>query len=178
MKDLSLHILDIVENSIRAGAALIEISISEDEEMDLLTLKICDDGKGMDRETRRRAMDPFFTTKSGKRIGLGLSLLAQATKEADGDFELESTPGEGTRVSATFMRSHPDRKPLGDIVSTLQSLILAHQGIKFVYHHRCGAEVMEFDTRKVNEAQARQDRKPGGRFSSEILEEGGKPIER
>ena len=89
MEDLSLHILDIVENSIEAKASKIEIIINEDVKRDLLMIKIKDNGKGMDEETVKKVLDPFFTTRTTRRVGLGLSLLAQATKESNGNFEIE-----------------------------------------------------------------------------------------
>lgn len=149
MKDLSLHILDIVENSIRAQARRVEISVVENEEKDLLALEIKDDGKGMAQETLNQAPQPFFTTKEDKRIGMGLALLAQATREADGEFEISSTPGVGTRIKATFRYSHPDRKPLGDIPVTLETLIAGNPGVDFLYEHRRGAQVTRLDTREV-----------------------------
>lgn len=149
MQDLSLHILDVVENSIRAEAKLVEISVVEDVEKDVLTLTIKDNGKGMPPETERRAADPFYTTKSGRRFGMGLALLAQAAREAEGTFEMSSTPGIGTRIKATFRYSHPDRKPLGDIPATLEALTAGNAGTDFLYEHRRGTQVARFDTRKV-----------------------------
>jgi len=149
VKDLSLHILDIVENSIRAQAKRVEISVVEDEEKDLLALEIKDDGKGMAQEILNQAAGPFFTTKAGRRIGMGLALLAQATKEANGNFEISSAPGGGTRIEATFRYSHPDRKPLGDIPVTLETLIAGNPGVDFLYEHRRGTEATRLDTREV-----------------------------
>jgi len=149
VKDLSLHILDIVENSIRAQAKRVEISVVEDEEKDLLALEIKDDGKGMAQETLNQAAGPFFTTKEGKRIGMGLALLAQATREANGEFEILSTPGVSTRIKATFRYSHPDRKPLGDIPVTLETLIAGNPRVDFLYEHTKGDRTMRIDTREV-----------------------------
>ena len=149
MKDLSLHILDIVENSIRAQAKRVEISVVEDEQKDRLILEIRDDGRGMTQKTLERAARPFFTTKEGKRIGLGLALLAQATREADGTFEMSSAPGVGTRIAASFRYSHPDRKPLGDIPATLEALIAGNPGVDFLFEHREGAQAARLDTREV-----------------------------
>lgn len=148
MKDLSLHILDIAENSIRAEAKLIQISIIEDVGEDVLILQITDNGKGMGQETMRGAADPFFTTKSGKRIGMGIPLLAQASREAEGKFEISSTPEKGTRIRATFRYSHPDRKPLGDISETLKTLVVGNPGVDFLFEYRKGTEITCFDTRK------------------------------
>ncbi len=151
MEDLSLHILDIVENSLRSGAKLIEISVIEDMEKDLLSLEIRDNGRGMDPELRARAADPFFTTKHGRRVGLGLALLAQAAKEAGGELHLSSLPDAGTTVRATFGRNHPDRKPLGDILATLETLVAGYPEVDFVYEHRKGEEITRFDTREVRQ---------------------------
>lgn len=112
MIDLSLHILDVTENAIRAGGKKVAIKIVEDEINDKLTVCIEDDGKGMDKETLRKAMDPFFTTKNGKKFGIGLSLLAQAAEQADGNMTVDSKENEGTKVTATFKLSHPDTKPM------------------------------------------------------------------
>ena len=149
MEDLSLHILDIVENSVRAEAKLVKIVIVEDEEKDIVALQISDNGKGMDQDTMRRATDPFFTTKQGKRHGMGLALLAQATREANGSFNVSSTPQTGTEIRATFQYNHPDRKPLGDISATLQTLVVGNRDVDFLYEHRTSGEVNRFDTRKV-----------------------------
>lgn len=151
MEDLSLHILDIVENSLRSEAKLVEISVVEDMDQDLLTLEIRDNGRGMDPETCARAADPFFTTKSGRRVGLGLALLAHAAREGGGDFALSSQPGNGTQVKATFRHSHPDRRPLGDIAATLHTLVAGHPDVNFVFEHRQGTEITRLDTRELRQ---------------------------
>ena len=152
MEDLSLHILDVVENSLRSHAKLVEITVAEDEEQDLLTLEIRDDGNGMDTEKCARAGDPFFTTKPGQRFGLGLALLAQAAREAEGEFQVSSSPGAGTMVRATFRYGHPDRKPLGDLAATLETLVAGNPGVDFVYEHRAGAGTARLDTRELRHA--------------------------
>lgn len=149
MKDLSLHILDIVENSIRAEANRVKILVVEEEEKDMLTLKIEDNGKGMNKEILSRAAQPFFTSKPGRKVGMGLALLAQAAREANGKFEIASTPETGTRITATFRYSHPDRKPLGDIPATLETLIAGNPRVDFIYEYRKGLEVIRLDTREV-----------------------------
>jgi hypothetical protein len=147
MEDLSLHILDIVENSISASASRVEILIVEDTRRDLLTLEIKDDGRGMDEEARKRALDPFFTTRTTRRVGLGLSLLAQAAEESGGDFELTSRPGEGTTVKAAFQLSHPDRKPFGDIAETLRAILQGKPDISLRFEYTKDSElVAELDT--------------------------------
>ena len=149
MKDLSLHILDVAENSVRAGATLIEISVVEDMKKDVLTLQIKDNGKGMAPNVQRRAADPFFTTKRGKRFGMGLALLAQATREAEGKFEMSSTPETGTMITASFRHSHPDRRPMGEMSATLQALVAGNPDVDFVFRHSKGAEITRFDTREM-----------------------------
>lgn len=146
MEDLSLHILDIVENSVSSGATKVEITIVEDIENDLLTIDIRDNGMGMDKETLKKAEDPFFTTKTTRRIGLGIPLLAAAAREASGDLKITSQKGKGTHLRAHFKHSHIDRKPLGDIQKTLEALIIGNPGVDFTFEHRKGDEVTRIDT--------------------------------
>jgi len=149
MEDLSLHILDIMENSVDAHARRIEVHIDEDPDRDLLTLEILDDGKGMDAQTLRKATDPFFTTRTTRRFGLGLSLLSESAKATGGELTLESAAGKGTRVKATFQRSHLDMKPLGDIPQTLLTIIAGHPSIELRYSHTIAGENFSFDTREI-----------------------------
>jgi signal transduction histidine kinase len=135
VEDISLHILDIVENSIVVDASKVVVYICEDLENDLLILEICDNGSGMSEEKRMRVLDPFFTTKEGKRVGLGIPFLAQAAEESEGSIEIESEEGKGTRIRATFKYSHPDRRPLGKIEETMKVLKVAHPNVEFVYKH-------------------------------------------
>lgn len=149
MEDLSLHILDIAENATAAGAKLVEIMIWQDSESDRLQIVIRDNGRGMGREMLEKAGDPFFTTRTTRRVGLGLSLLKQATREAGGNFSINSKPGQGTEVRATFQASHIDRKPLGDMGSTLVSLILGNPDVDFVYEANLDGEKTMLDTRMI-----------------------------
>jgi hypothetical protein len=135
MEDFSLHILDLVENSITAGAKRIEIHVQEDTSKDLLTFKIADNGKGMSEEMLSKVLDPFVTTRTTRRVGLGLSLFAQAAKSCNGDLTVDSTIGEGTKLTATFQLSHIDLKPWGSMVNTLITLILGNPEIDFLYRH-------------------------------------------
>lgn len=146
MEDLSLHILDIVENSVTARAKRIEIKINEEIEKDLLELEIIDDGQGMNEEVVKKVIDPFFTTRTTRRVGLGLPLLAQAARESGGNIEIDSAPGKGTRVKASFGYSHIDRKPLGDIYQTLKVLILGNPEVDFLFIHKKGDEEYCLDT--------------------------------
>ncbi len=151
MEDLSLHILDIVENSITAGAKKIEVRILEDAKSDLLTIEIVDDGSGMDEDTARRAPDPFFTTRSTRRVGMGLPLLAQSAEESGGGITIESKPGERTTVKATFGHSHIDRRPLGDVGESLRVLIAGHPDVRFVYEHEKDGTSHRLDTEDLKE---------------------------
>src|SRR5512142_3272074 len=119
MEDLSLHILDIAENAINAGATAITIDIEENSAEDTLTIEITDNGCGMDADTLKHALDPFYTTRTTRRVGLGLPMLQEAATAANGFVDLRSVPGFGTAVRATFQSSHIDRKPLGDIAETI-----------------------------------------------------------
>ncbi len=149
MEDLSLHILDIAENSIMASAGRIEIRIDEDQANDLLTLEISDDGRGMDEQALKNVLDPFFTTRKTRRVGLGLSLLSQAAREAGGSMEVNSSPGKGTNVRATFRLSHPDCKPMGDIAETIRTLVVAHPEIDFVFEQKTNDSIYRFDSREI-----------------------------
>ncbi len=146
MEDLSLHILDIAENAIRAGAKKIMIELLEDQGNDRLTLSIKDDGKGMDKEAVNRALDPFFTTKDGKDIGLGLALLSQAAQQAGGELKIDSEEGKGTKVTAAFQLSHPDMKPIGDVLETMAALVAGNLSTQFVLDYKKGDYSYHFDS--------------------------------
>jgi len=148
MQDISLHILDIVENSIRADARTIHIEIGEYPGEDRLRVCIRDDGSGMDSETAGKALDPFFTTKTGKKVGLGLSLLQQAAEQTGGTLTIDSKEGEGTCITAVFVLSHPDMKPLGNIFETMAALIAGYPFLRFIYDYKKGDDVFHFDSSK------------------------------
>jgi len=131
VEDLSLHVMDVVENSIAGGATAVVVRVERNDEVGLLTISIQDDGTGMTAAESRRAVDPFYTTKEGKRIGLGLPLLRQSAAEADGTMKVTSTPGVGTVVRAEFGLDHPDRKPLGDMEGTIDLLQMYHPEVVF-----------------------------------------------
>lgn len=137
MEDLSLHILDVVENSIRAGAKEVRVRLIENRAEDLLTLEIGDDGEGMDEETATRCVDPFFTTKAGKQVGLGLPFLSQSTEEAGGELVVKSAKGKGTTIIASYCLSHIDRRPLGDLDGTMRCLRETHPEIRLTYTFEC-----------------------------------------
>ena len=146
MEDLSLHILDIAENAVRAGGKKIMIELLEDQSNDRLTLSIEDDGSGMDKETVNNALDPFFTTKDSKEVGLGLALLSQAARQAGGELKIDSEMARGTKVTATFQLSHPDMKPIGDVFATMAVLVAGNPSIQFVLDYKEGDYSYHFDS--------------------------------
>ena len=151
MEDLSLHILDIVENAIAAKAKKIGISIIEEPKRDQLVIEIKDDGMGMDQEVSQKATDPFFTTRSSRRVGLGLSLMAQAAQEAGGMLRIESELGKGTKVTATFQYRHIDRKPLGSMVETMTTLLLGNPELEISYIHQKDGKSYELSSQMLKE---------------------------
>jgi hypothetical protein len=148
-RELALHILDLAENSSTAGATLVTIEIVEDEAADRLTIRVSDNGRGMDAETVRRVIDPFFTTRNMRRVGLGIPFLKQATELCNGSLTIDSAVGTGTTITANFQHSHINRMPLGDLPNTILSLIVGNPQADFVYRHSAGNRHFEFDSRPV-----------------------------
>ena len=146
MEDLSLHILDIAENAIAAGATRITVTINENEARDLLAIRVSDNGPGFTPEALRRALDPFFTTK-GKRTGLGLPLLTQAAGLCGGDLTITTGPKKGARVAVRFRHGHIDRPPLTNMRGTMKALVFGHPEIDFRYRHRRNGQVFRFASR-------------------------------
>ena len=155
MQDLSLHILDISENSIAAGATKIKIKINEDIRGNKLVLEIEDNGRGMDKETRQKVLDPFYTTKTtetSSEAGLGIPLLAQSAQEAEGNLKIKSKIGKGTTIIAEFVYDHLDRRPLGNMADTMIALITGRgTDIDIVYEHCRNGDGFILDTRDIKE---------------------------
>lgn len=149
MNELSLHILDIVQNSIKANAKLVEIIINEQDKNDSYTVTIIDDGHGMDEKTLTEVSDPFFTTRTTRKVGMGTSLFKMAAELCEGFFTIESTVDVGTKVIASFKKSHIDRAPLGAIAETITILILNDKDIDVFYKHIINDKEYVFDTREV-----------------------------
>ena len=153
MKELSLNILDITENSTKAKAELVEIAIFETDE--LLTIKIKDDGTGMSEETLKSVSNPFYTTRTTRKVGMGIPLFRFAAEQTGGDLTISSTHVDldkehhGTTVTARFYKKHIDFTPLGDIISTLTTLIQGHPDVDFVFNHSCGEKNVTLDTREL-----------------------------
>jgi hypothetical protein len=149
MLELALHILDIAENSTRAGAKTVFITIVEDETRDILSMEISDDGIGMSPEVLARALDPFYTTKKVRRVGLGLPLLKDAAERTGGRLSIESTMALGTRVHVDFGLFHIDRQPRGVISGVLVTLVAGNPEVDFIYSHCTSHGRYIMDTRDI-----------------------------
>jgi hypothetical protein len=150
LDELALHVLDIVENSAAAGATRIAIAVDENMARNFLGIRIKDNGRGMNRKQIRMALDPFYTTKKVRRIGLGLSMLAQAAQAAGGRIDIVSRRGLGTTVSARFIYDHIDRQPLGNMALTIVNLLAGLGGkAELVYRHRKRGKVFMLDSREI-----------------------------
>lgn len=151
MKELALHILDLAQNSITAKADLIKILIDEDLIGDLLTITLEDNGCGMEKDQAERVKDPFVTSRTSRKVGLGIPLMLAACQMCEGDLVIESEVNVGTKLTATFKHSHIDRVPLGNMTETMVSLVLGADDIDFVYCHRINQNEFCFDTREVRQ---------------------------
>lgn len=149
MRELALHILDVLQNAREAGATRVELTVEEDPTEDRLVIEVRDNGKGMDRQTVRKALDPFFTTRKTRHVGLGLPLFAAAAQQCGGGLEIDSEPGRGTRIRAVFRLGHIDRAPLGNVAATILSFLLGEPACDLVYTHRCADRIFHLDTREV-----------------------------
>jgi len=146
MQDISLHLLDVAENSVAAGATVVKIRITEDIQNDILSVVIEDNGKGIPKTLVEKVLDPFHTSRTTRKVGLGLPLLAQSAREADGNMTIKSVENSGTVVSAHFRYSHIDRKPIGNIADTLIVLIAGNPGIDFIFDYIKGDNSYSLDT--------------------------------
>lgn len=153
MKELSLNILDIVENSTKAKAELVEIAISETDE--LLIIRITDNGTGMTEQTLLSVTDPFYTTRTTRKVGMGIPLFRFAAEQTGGGLTITSThidsdkENHGTTVVATFNKKHIDFTPLGDVISTLTTLIQGHPNVDFLFIHSYGERSVSLDTKEI-----------------------------
>ncbi len=149
MRELSLHILDILENSLESGASRIELEIDEDSALNQLTVAIRDNGRGMSEEMLQRISDPFFTTRKTRSVGLGIPLFRAAAQRCNGALWITSKPGEGTRVLVEFERDHIDRAPIGDLKATLLGVALSDRQCTLSYRHRVDSRIFGFDTAEI-----------------------------
>lgn len=151
MKELSLHILDIVQNAITANADNISISIMEDTKEDVLIITINDDGDGMDEHLVKQVINPFTTSRKTRRVGMGLPLLKQAAIECEGDLHIESELTIGTKVEVWFKHSHINRVPIGNMVETIITLLINGSHFNLQYKHKVNQHQMTFDTREIRQ---------------------------
>lgn len=151
MRELALHILDLVQNAIEAGAGKVELEIVEDLGADTLTICVRDNGRGMDENQCKTVIDPFVTSRTTRRIGLGLPLIDMSTRQCDGFLNIDSVVGQGTVVKAVYRHSHIDRPPLGNMVETLKTLLIGNSSLDFHYGHRVGANQFCMRTLELTE---------------------------
>jgi anti-sigma regulatory factor (Ser/Thr protein kinase) len=149
LRELSLNVMDVTQNSISAGARLIAITVAEDTEAATLAITIADDGKGMTPEQVRSVTDPFYTTRTTRDVGLGVPFFKMSSEQTGGSFKIESQPGAGTTVTACYNTAHIDMTPLGDISETVLLLIVGNPDLDFVYKRSKNGTEFTLDTREL-----------------------------
>ena len=151
MSELSLNILDIAQNSIAAEATLVEIDVEEDNTSDRLLIRVKDNGKGMSEDFLKTVEDPFITTRTTRKIGLGISFLKEAAEMTGGSIDLKSELGVGTIIAATFVLSHIDRQPIGNLTETIITLVSLNPEIDFIIRYKVNENEFVFSTQEVKE---------------------------
>lgn len=151
MRELSLNVMDVAQNSVRAEATLVHITVLESDKDDSLSITISDDGCGMTEEQVSQVIDPFFTTRTTRKVGLGVPLFKLSAEQTGGSFSIKSKVGEGTTTYASYVKSHVDMTPLGDINSTVEILIRCNPEIDFVFTHSTDSGSFTLDTRELRE---------------------------
>jgi anti-sigma regulatory factor (Ser/Thr protein kinase) len=154
MKTISEHILDMVQNSVRANATLIEIIVEEDKKNDIYTLIIRDNGCGMDKQALEQATGPFFTSRNTRKVGLGLALLKQNAEQSSGALEVKSETGKGTEIKAAFQLSNIDRPPLGDVWNSYYLTLLCNEKTRLNYSHKTDKGDFEIFSEEIKETLA------------------------
>ena len=151
MPEISLHILDVAENSVRAGASLVKIEVLADTARNTLSITIADNGCGMSGEQLAKVSDPFFTTRSTRKVGLGIPFFKQAAEGTGGSFSIRSKEGAGTVTEAVFVLDSIDRIPLGDMTATIHTLVTCHEEMDFYYRYARDGREFTLDTREMKE---------------------------
>lgn len=151
MTEISLNILDVAQNSIKAEATLVTVTVRVDPKADRLAVTIADDGCGMDGEQLKQVEDPFFTTRTTRKVGLGIPFFKYAAESTGGTFRIASQPGQGTTVEAVFVLSHIDRMPMGDLNGTIETLIRFNTHTEFVFEYQYDENRFTLDTRQLKE---------------------------
>ena len=151
MRELSLNVMDVAQNSVRAEASVVRITVTESDKDDRLTIEIADNGCGMTQEQVQQVIDPFFTTRTTRKVGLGVPLFKLSAEQTGGSFDIQSEKGKGTTTTASYVKSHVDMTPLGDIISTVKILIQCNPDIDFVYTCTTDNGSFTLDTRELRE---------------------------
>jgi anti-sigma regulatory factor (Ser/Thr protein kinase) len=151
LRELALHLLDIVENSISAGADTIRVAVEEDLIADRLVMIVEDNGRGMDAEMLARVTDPFVTSRTTRKVGLGIPLLKAAAEDCNGSFSIESSPGKGTQVRVTFQHCHIDRMPLGSLADTFLTLMVGSPNLRWLFEYSFNGNKFELDSQPIQE---------------------------
>lgn len=151
MKELALHILDLAQNSLTAGADLIKITVNESLTSDILTITLEDNGCGMDAVQAKEVKNPFVTSRTSRKVGLGIPLMLAACQRCEGNLIIESQKNVGTKLIATFKHSHIDRAPIGNMAETIVCLLIGADHINFIYSHIVNLEKFLFDTREIRQ---------------------------
>lgn len=154
MRELSLNVMDVAQNSVRAQASLVYITVTESDKEDNLTISIRDNGCGMTDEQVQQVIDPFFTTRTTRKVGLGVPLFKLSAEQTGGSFDITSKVGEGTVTTASYVKSSVDMTPLGDINDTVKILIQCNPDIDFVFTHSTDLSSFTLDTRELREILA------------------------
>ncbi|MBQ3551738.1 MAG: sensor histidine kinase [Clostridia bacterium] len=149
MPELAMHVLDIAQNSISAGAKHVKIVIDADRTRNILTIAVVDDGCGMDDEMEKRVLSPFTTSRTTRKVGLGIPFFKLGAECCDGNFELKSEKGIGTSITATYSISHIDRPPIGDIAETIAMLVICNEKTDFVLSYTIDGKTFIFDTEQI-----------------------------
>ena len=152
MHELSLHVLDLVENSTGAGADQVTVTVEENSSRDELHIRIEDNGRGMDADMVAKVTDPFVTTRTTRKVGLGLPLMDMTTRMCDGRLRIKSAKGAGTTVDATWRLSHLDRPPLGNMAATLKTILVMNPELNFRYCHTIGERSFLLDSGEIRQA--------------------------
>lgn len=151
MQDLAMHLLDIVYNSIRAKAKCIKIFIRESFKLDIIIIRVEDNGIGMNEDTVAKVQDPFFTTRTTRNVGLGIPLFKMGALLCDGSFRLESKENIGTLIEASYKKSHLDTPPMGDLSETIVTLIQADENIEYEFHYENDDIQFDLNTVEIKE---------------------------
>jgi anti-sigma regulatory factor (Ser/Thr protein kinase) len=151
LREIALHLLDIAENSVAANATHVEILIDEDVQNDRLKIVVQDNGKGIAEEMLARVTDPFVTSRTTRKVGLGIPLFKAAAEACSGYLNINSKVGQGTCLEAEFQRSHIDRMPLGDLAGTILHLVIGHPDVHWLFQYQVGDNVFTFDDGPIKE---------------------------